>query len=383
MDSTPVQGSDWSEQLAAPDAALLRRLPLARLARIPPRKRGGLPLGHELRILGRFLVGGTSSLDPSALTSLYVALLGERQRLLFRALVLREAVAEAGWRELLGDAAREWRERGLLAAEGDALRCRFAVVPVADQLFAVDPQEQAFAGKVHIGQDSLNLLRFVARRLPPPGSRVLDVGTGSGILLCGVAREAAAVAVDVNPRAVQVARFNAELNGLAGARVEERDVFAPWRVEPFDRVIWNAPFVFFPESERERNLDGYGGELGIAVTLRFLDRLPELLAGAGRAFVMTAAPILRDGENRLESELRARCARHRLDAQVHAGPSFWIPRLAEFHAAHAIDRFEGAILELRHGGGTVTRREPGAVQRISSAGRGWLYRLVRAGRRIG
>jgi SAM-dependent methyltransferase len=376
--SIQTSTSDWCEGVMASDGDLLRGLPFATLARVPPPKREGLPLGHELRILAHFLGRGTSSLDPSALTWAYTRLLGARDRLLFRALVLREPLPEARWDELLGPAVRGWRERGLLAAEQDALRCRFIVVPVADMLFAVDPQEDAFPGKVHLGQDSLGLLRFVSTRMPAPGARVLDVGTGSGILLCGVARAArpaVSVGLDINPRAVRAARFNAVLNGLEQASLEARDVFAPWQVEPFDLVMWNAPFVFLPESERARNLDGYGGELGIQVTLTFLERLPELLGNRGLAIVMTAGPVFENGENRLASELRKRCARLRLDAMIHVGQSFWNPSLKAFHAGHGIDNFESVILELRRGSGIVGRRSPGWMARASSSARGLLYRL--------
>jgi SAM-dependent methyltransferase len=366
---------DWLGRLGPADVEHLRGLPFRRLARIPPPKRGGLPIGHELRILRRFLAGGTSSLDPSALTAAYLASVGARERFLFRAFVAREALPAAAWTDELGPIAGDWQRRGLLAGDGGALRSRFAVVPIGDDVYVVDPQDASFAGKVHIGQDSLNLLEFLSQRIgAPAGRRVLDVGTGSGVLLVSWARTArAAVAVELNPRAVELARFNAAVNDVT-CTVTGGDVFAlaPTLGE-FDVVVWNAPFMFLPDAERELKLDGFGGELGIGITLEFVERLPALLAADGVAVVLTSSPVI-EGVDRLGAELAEVVPRLALDVHATTVQAFWIPRLAAFHARHGITRFDSVVLELRRGRGRLTRERPPVGRRVTDAVRGLLYR---------
>ena len=82
--------------------------------------------------------------------------------------------------------------------------------------------------------------------------RVLDMGTGSGvnaILAAATAREV--VAVDVNPEAVDAAKANAVLNGVA-VDVRESDVFA--NVDgTFDLIVFDPPFRWFaPRDMAER-----------------------------------------------------------------------------------------------------------------------------------
>lgn len=368
---------DWTERLEEDDLAALRALPFARIARIPPPKTAGLPVGHELRILLRYLRGRSSSLDPSAFTRAYLGLHGAAERTLYRAFVLREALGADAWAALLGPVRDRWVDRGLLFEESGGLRARFVVTAVDDRIFVVDPQEKAFPGKVHIGQDSLNFLHFLARRPPPPAARILDVGTGSGVLLIGAARgDAEALGVDLNPRAVRAARINVSLNGLAGCTVSQADILdAGTRLGTFDLALWNAPFMFFPEEEREDNLDGYGGELGIGVTLGFVERMPELLAPDGRGIVMTAGPVLREDGNQLENELRDRADRLGLDVVGHVLQSFWVPHLGSFHRAHRIERFESMILEVTRGTGGYRRRPASLAVRTTGLLRQALYRL--------
>jgi release factor glutamine methyltransferase len=76
------------------------------------------------------------------------------------------------------------------------------------------------------------------------GKRVLDMGTGSGIIALHAARGGAdVVGVDVNPEAVGCARENVRANGYeTRIRVAEGDLFSCLKGEKFDTIVWNPPF---------------------------------------------------------------------------------------------------------------------------------------------
>jgi release factor glutamine methyltransferase len=120
----------------------------------------------------------------------------------------------------------------------------------------------------------------------PTGCRVLDLGTGTGVLaLAAATRGAAVVAVDLDPRAVRCARINALLNGLeARVEVREGDLFAPVAGERFDLVLSNPPYYAGrPASPDELAL--YGGDFAD----RFATGLPSHLGAGGRALVVLSS----------------------------------------------------------------------------------------------
>ena len=77
------------------------------------------------------------------------------------------------------------------------------------------------------------------------GTRVLDVGTGTGVAAIAACSVGAGhiVAIDVNPEAVRCARMNALLNHVDD-RIDVRhgDLFEPAVGERFDAVLCNPPF---------------------------------------------------------------------------------------------------------------------------------------------
>jgi release factor glutamine methyltransferase len=120
---------------------------------------------------------------------------------------------------------------------------------------------------------------------------VLDVGTGCGILAVAAADKAArVVAVDINPYAVQCAKENAGLNGVADKMFFlQGDLFAPMRKEErFNSILFNAPYLPSEPSERESWLERAwdGGVTGRQVIDRFIHRAPKYMEESGNILLM-------------------------------------------------------------------------------------------------
>ncbi len=109
-----------------------------------------------------------------------------------------------------------------------------------DVVLALDPG-MAFGTGLHpTTRLCLAALEALADRGALSGARVLDVGSGSGILSIGAALLGAAsvLAVDVDPIAVEASAANARRNRLA-RRIRSREGSAPSGEGPFDVVLAN------------------------------------------------------------------------------------------------------------------------------------------------
>lgn len=91
---------------------------------------------------------------------------------------------------------------------------------------------------------------YFANNLPDvKGLRVLEVGTGTGLIAIKLAKSGAStvVATDINPSAVENARSNVKLHKLEPV-IDVRDpddIFeAVQQEERFDLIFWNIPFCY-------------------------------------------------------------------------------------------------------------------------------------------
>lgn len=122
-----------------------------------------------------------------------------------------------------------------------------------------------------------------------PAARVLDVGTGSGVIpltLAAAWPEAQVEAVDISPDALALARENAARLGLAGrVTLLESDLLAKV-TGVFDLVVANLPYIARPEIPalaREVQYDPLnaldGGPDGLDLFRRFFPQATEHLRG--------------------------------------------------------------------------------------------------------
>ena len=88
------------------------------------------------------------------------------------------------------------------------------------------------------------LARLISRDPRLPGSRVLDLCTGSGALAIAAARAGAGsvTAVDISRRSVATVRVNAALN-RASVETLRGDLLKPVAGRTFDLIVSNPPYV--------------------------------------------------------------------------------------------------------------------------------------------
>jgi release factor glutamine methyltransferase len=117
------------------------------------------------------------------------------------------------------------------------------------------------------------------------GKRVLDLGTGSGVLgLYCALRGAHVMVADIDERAVHHAidvgkRLGVELQGVTS------DIFENLS-ERFEWILFNPPYLP-SEGLNDRTVDG--GPKGRVVINRFLDDLPNHILKNGAAFLLVSS----------------------------------------------------------------------------------------------
>jgi release factor glutamine methyltransferase len=147
------------------------------------------------------------------------------------------------------------------------------------------------------------LARYLERDPMRPGTRVLDLGTGSGIgAVFAAHRGAQVVATDITSEAVRCARVNALLNGLE-TRIDVRqgDLFDAVRGERFELVLCNPPY--FPGRPRDAWEHAWRSD---DLLERFLAGLPDVLIPTGRVLVVLSSDMTGAADHFTHSELHWR-----------------------------------------------------------------------------
>ena len=127
-----------------------------------------------------------------------------------------------------------------------------------------------------------------------PSKRVLDLGTGSGVIAISLAvqrPEWDIVATDISEDALAVAAKNAEIHECpAQVCFLNGDLFEPVGAQKFDWILCNPPYVKSAEQEtlsadvrvHEPHIALFAGADGLAVIRRLIAEAPGFLAPDGK-----------------------------------------------------------------------------------------------------
>ena len=181
-----------------------------------------------------------------------------------------------------------------LAPLRELVRCRGQGEPLQHLLGTVE-----FAGRVFLCDkralvprpETEQLVELLKSRIPHPASRIIDVGTGSGVIALSLAAsfpEALVTATDISDDALTLARENAERLGLTN-RVEflTGDLLLCVN-HVYDLIVANLPYVALSDRAalsrevlRDPEVALFGGERGDEVVRRLIEAAPVKLKPGG------------------------------------------------------------------------------------------------------
>ena len=173
------------------------------------------------------------------------------------------------------------RRRG----QGEPLQHLLGTVEFGDHTFISD--RRALVPRPETEQ----LVEYIADLPLPPRARILDVGTGSGVIVLSLAArfaEAEMHAVDISEDALALARENTERSGLAD-RIHFSQSHLLKEVEgAFDLIVANLPYVaaheapqLAPEVQHDPAVALYGGAAGDELIRELIATAPAHLAPSG------------------------------------------------------------------------------------------------------
>jgi HemK-related putative methylase len=178
-------------------------------------------------------------------------------------------------------------ECGLLSKDDSGIHAILSIVPfrhlliATDKLFMnvdpdfVEPGLSSDSCVWRIDRTTLIMSKALKKR---KYKSVLELGCGSGVLSLLIAKKAEKViGIDINPRAVNLAKFNAGLNGINNTIFTQGDLYQPMKGKKFDYIFSNPPSA--PGLVRAWNREG--GATGREMVEDMLRGLEEHLTPGG------------------------------------------------------------------------------------------------------
>jgi len=213
-------------------------------------------------------------------------------------------------------------DAGLVVRTHDNVRMgAYQLISAHDMPLLIDSRVNypgAIAHQVYFGSDSLHLLYYVDTSGIAATDRVIDLGTGSGVIGLALARYANHVTMtDVSPQALELAQVNRLLNRVTGNVTirDERCEETLARPERYDVVTFNPPFMPLPDGLGAPVFARGLGPDGLGYCRMLLDNLDHILLPGGTAY--TVASLLGSSQGPFfTEELRRYADRHGLRIDV-------------------------------------------------------------------
>jgi len=134
------------------------------------------------------------------------------------------------------------------------------------------------------------LVEFVQSEIHDPKSKILDVGTGTGVIALSLATkfpEAQVIASDISEEALSLARDNAVRLGMGGVNFVQSNLLENISGE-FDLIVANLPYIsrrdrdeLAPEVLRDPEVALFAGERGDELIRQLIDAAPAHLHPGG------------------------------------------------------------------------------------------------------
>jgi release factor glutamine methyltransferase len=173
------------------------------------------------------------------------------------------------------------RRRG----QGEPLQHLLGTVEFAGRVFLCD--KRALVPRPETEQ----LVELLKSRIPHPASRILDIGTGSGVIALSLAAnfpEAEVTATDVAEDALALARENAARLGLTTRVVFLRSDLLLYVNHVYDVIVANLPYIaagdratLSREVRHDPEIALFGGKQGDEIVGRLIDSAPAKLKPGG------------------------------------------------------------------------------------------------------
>lgn len=177
--------------------------------------------------------------------------------------------------------------------DGDLVECGF-VLGMLNEIHVFCDRLVGEDGVMGFGSTTIELARAgIPQRQV---RRALDVGCGAGTVALFLAAGASrVVGTDIDPRAIELSRFNARLNEITNVDFRVGDLLAPVMGETFDVIVSQPPFLARPVSAASKLLT-HGGHRGDELPLRLLSGLSKVLARGGLAALRVDWLVVEPGE---------------------------------------------------------------------------------------